>query len=990
VRVRVRKHTGFVIGLAGVACVVSSLAITGAAPARAAGPTFSDGTFADADWSVTVLTTDPAAEVENAQVASGDAPGPVLRGVPPAVINHAGAGTVAQSDASIEPLSRIPGRPLALAAQPGLALVAGLSDLAVLTTVDAGHPRLIGTVTVPDIVRGVVLDGRFAYVTVGSCRSGPMLCWGGLEVVDLVDPTSPVRIDALLHANVPTEVQLVDDHVYYVTGGLYPQLHIVDVSNPWHPVDHPSESVDVARVQHVQVARREATGRVYAYLAEQFGRIQIVDVTDVEMPVVAGIVETGATNPDVAFVEAPGVGRTYLYLTDWPYEEPDAIPRLRVVDVTDPVAPTLVTGVPTVARSLGVTPMPGLALIRTDAGLQLFDTADPALPVAREVLSATLTTRAATLDPRHALIGTVSGLDVVDLPEIADPKLVPSLATVDHAGGAALAGELLFTPGAPDGPRRIDVIDVADPSSPRALGSVPGSSIAVAGSYAATFDIPAVGTGRLSLYDLDSAAPETAGSVAFGFAPREIVGFALSGAPGDPSRPSHALLAWTNPTGLPTVPGTGGLTVIDVTDPRALRWIAEVPIDSDVLAMTVAYPSVYLGTARGLDDYRLRVVDVSDPSIPRALGTVAIADRIGTQMLSGTMATAGDVVYMSTYTSQIAMVDVTDGALPLRIGTYYLREPSVINTLAVSDATLYFVEAMDVGFGRNAVHALDITDPAYPTFPINCPLDLPGFGIASDGGTVAVTHGGDGVTVLRHRPRAGVVVDTLGLPVSGATVTTTDHAVTTGLRGSYALPAPDAGDASGSVTALLPPFTSWPAARAAADLAGGRADFTILPRAVSLGVAPDVAASATYTDTHAGWVRVDVGAGGVGVTTTLYVTPTIAPARTSWAFTGHAFEVALASGASTTPLTATVTMHYSEPGLRLVGDETQLALRRWDGTAWQDVGEACGNRGDYQRHPATNRVQARICSPGRYALFGPTNRRFLPVVDTGGPRPTQP
>jgi hypothetical protein len=76
----------------------------------------------------------------------------------------------------------------------------------------------------------------------------------------------------------------------------------------------------------------------------------------------------------------------------------------------------------------------------------------------------------------------------------------------------------------------------------------------------------------------------------------------------------------------------------------------------------------------------------------------------------------------------------------------------------------------------------------------------------------------------------------------------------------------------------------------------------------------------------------------------------------------------------------TVTIHYSEQDVRLVSDESQLTLRWWDGSAWQDAKETCSPPSGYVRDEARRVLSVPICHLSRFALLGPTNRVYLPLV----------
>jgi hypothetical protein len=73
-----------------------------------------------------------------------------------------------------------------------------------------------------------------------------------------------------------------------------------------------------------------------------------------------------------------------------------------------------------------------------------------------------------------------------------------------------------------------------------------------------------------------------------------------------------------------------------------------------------------------------------------------------------------------------------------------------------------------------------------------------------------------------------------------------------------------------------------------------------------------------------------------------------------------------------------VTIYYSQQDVRLIADENQLVLHRWEENVWADA--ACDA---YVRQPFENRVSAPICGLSHFALFGPTHRVYLPLVLRG-------
>src|SRR5690606_27630449 len=117
-------------------------------------------------------------------------------------------------------------------------------------------------------------------------------------------------------------------------------------------------------------------------------------------------------------------------------------------------------------------------------------------------------------------------------------------------------------------------------------------------------------------------------------------------------------------------------------------------------------------------------------------------------------------------------------------------------------------------------------------------------------------------------------------------------------------------------------------------------DFIALPAPQSAALAPGAERSLTYTDTQGLPTTISVPAAALSTTVTLTVTPAVEQHEHLTVFAGHAFALdadpPLLAGA---PLT--VTVGYSDDDVRVVSDRAGLALRWWDGAAWQDAAQSC-------------------------------------------------
>jgi hypothetical protein len=164
-------------------------------------------------------------------------------------------------------------------------------------------------------------------------------------------------------------------------------------------------------------------------------------------------------------------------------------------------------------------------------------------------------------------------------------------------------------------------------------------------------------------------------------------------------------------------------------------------------------------------------------------------------------------------------------------------------------------------------------------------------------------------------------------------------------------------------------------------LSSGRGhNFVILPRPVTATLAPGAPGTLAYTDTQGLRTDLAIPAGALAQNATLVMTPTLAPDDRGMFFTGHAVDVSARSGGSVLGFAAplTLTVRYSNADVRVVADESRLVLRRWDGRVWQDAAQLCD--GAVVRDEEQHMISAPICDTGRYALFGPTNQLYMPLL----------
>jgi hypothetical protein len=193
-----------------------------------------------------------------------------------------------------------------------------LEGLKIIDVSDPSNPVRVGELDTTGDALGVAVAGNYAYVADGS---------SGLEVIDIRDPAHPVHVGgSLLPAFGPgtsghaREIALSGNYAYVIgTDGIgeplpYGGLHVIDVSNPTNCVLL-SKCATVKAPIAVQIAGN------FAYLAT-FDGMEVVYVGD---PSNAVSIATHPTGTQTSSVAVSG-NRAYLWRDQ----------LLRILDITNP------------------------------------------------------------------------------------------------------------------------------------------------------------------------------------------------------------------------------------------------------------------------------------------------------------------------------------------------------------------------------------------------------------------------------------------------------------------------------------------------------------------------------------------------------------------------------------------------------------------------------------------------------------------------------
>lgn len=264
-----------------------------------------------------------------------------------------------------------------------------LADQAGLTTV--------GRLNTGDSLCGIALQANMAYLTdPGS----------GLHMVDISEPTHPVEVG--FYPALDAFGVAVSGHFAYLVCQ-WSGIRIIDISDPANPALSGACATDDA-------ALSVAVSQTHMYVAACWGGLQIYDVSDPANPVEVGRYEAGGCANRVA------VAGSYAYVAArWE--------GLKIIDISDASHPTCVGTFTTNgidARDVKV--VGSLAYVAdSQHGLQLVDVSDPTHPSLAGKYSTVGEPTALAVSGRYAyLANTVRPMSVVD---IFDPA---QMGTADY------------------------------------------------------------------------------------------------------------------------------------------------------------------------------------------------------------------------------------------------------------------------------------------------------------------------------------------------------------------------------------------------------------------------------------------------------------------------------------------------------------------------------------------------------------------------------
>jgi hypothetical protein len=591
-------------------------------------------------------------------------------------------------------------------------VAAGVGGLIVIDISNPSNPVRVGGLDTLGGAVDVAVAGNYAYVADGGA---------GLQVIDISNPANPVLVGGIVTPGDAFDVAVAGNYAYVAGGGA--GLQVIDVSNPANPV---WAGTNLGYASDVAVAGN------YAYVAGGGAGLQVIDVSNPANPVWVGGIDTPGYASDVAVA---GIN-AYVAGGEWfslPIFGSWWVGGLQVINVSNPANPVEAGAFATVWRPSDVAVVGNHAFVAVNewhdliwqgwrpSHLLIIDVSNPANPVGVGGFETPRSASGVAVAGNIAYVaGWDAGLQVIDVRNPANPIRVGGYDTSGRVDDVAVTGNYAYVANWNAG---LQVIDVLNPANPVRVGGTPGGAImelVVAGNYA--YVAVVADWGRLQVIDVRNPANLVLmGNFGTTWGPLDA---AVAG--------NYAYLA----------SGEAGLQVIDVSNPANPIQVGgfDTPGHASSVAVAGSYAFVACQEwAGGGAVGRLHVINVRNPANPFQMGSIDIDTSMGTS----DVAVAGSYAYVTDWDGRLHVIDVSNPVTPIRVGGIDIDAPMSIYGVVVVGNNAY------VAGGYTGLHVIDVSKPANPIRVGG--FDTPGqvSDVAVAGNHVFIAEGCGGLQILR-------------------------------------------------------------------------------------------------------------------------------------------------------------------------------------------------------------------------------------------------
>ncbi|MCZ8242017.1 MAG: hypothetical protein O9323_09605, partial [Microcystis sp. LE19-131.1A] len=246
---------------------------------------------------------------------------------------------------------------------------------------------------------------------------------------------------------------------YAYVADYYLGLQIIDISNPAAPTLKGNYDTS-GYANGVQVVGN------YAYVADNYSGLQIIDISNPATPTLKGNYNTSG------FANGVQIVGNYAYVAD-------SGSGLQIIDISNPATPTLKGNYGTSGGALGVQVVGNYAYVADNySGLQIIDISNPAAPTFKGNYDTSGPARDVQVVGNYAYVADGSfGLQIIDISNPAAPTLKGNYNTSGSAYDVQIVGNYAYVADYEGGLQILDVSDFTNPSTSTVTLAVSPSSV---------------------------------------------------------------------------------------------------------------------------------------------------------------------------------------------------------------------------------------------------------------------------------------------------------------------------------------------------------------------------------------------------------------------------------------------------------------------------------------------------------------------------------
>jgi hypothetical protein len=535
------------------------------------------------------------------------------------------------------------------------------AGLDIINIADEANPIKMGNCEIPGIALRIFVSGNYAYVNGGYGHKD-------FHIIDISNPNAPVLAVTYNTAADVHDITISGNYAYVVMWSSWGDndFRIFDVSNPVDPKP-------VGSCKEIHAPSRVSVSGNYAYVNGDY-RLIVVDISNPSTPFV-----TGGYFHETESIQDVVVSGNYVYIGE--AEEYDRFGFLKVVDISNPLAPVLLKTHLTEGSIYDIEVRGNYAYLATFwDGLECIDLSNFSIPPGLYFTGNK--SKNVSVSGNFAYIAdTAGGLQIIDISQSPALTWRGSYNTSGFAYGVVVSGNYAYMA---DGSNDLQIIDISNPSIPILSGSYRGEpwkyalDVAVSGHYAYLVGFFM----GLEVIDISHAnAPKLIGSWDRIVHPRRV--------------------AVAKKYAYVTTPYSG-LVIFDVSNPSSPTVITEIHYSGYAYGIAISGNYAYLTEKddSNQEGNNLRVINVSNPASPVLKGTYrTTAGALDIDV-------AGNYAFMAEGETGIEIVDISNPNAPSALGLF--RTPGEAVDITVSGKFAF------VSTGEEGLQVVDISNPHFP------------------------------------------------------------------------------------------------------------------------------------------------------------------------------------------------------------------------------------------------------------------------------------